>query len=56
MALKFVEKAEKPQEDPKKLPEGADRFMWTEVPESAQRPVIKKTDYAWILKGEKPSA
>lgn len=56
MALKFVEKAEKPEEKPEKLPEGGDRFLWTEVPESAERPKIKKSDYAWILKGKKPSA
>jgi hypothetical protein len=55
MALKFVEKTDKTEKTPEKLPEGADRFLWNEVP-VAERPPIKKSDYAWILKGEKPSA
>lgn len=44
MALKMLKKAERP-----KLPEGADRFLWTEVPVP-----VKKPGYAKILKGEKP--
>jgi hypothetical protein len=51
MALKFVEKTEK---SPEKLPEGGDRFLWNELPESVKP--VKKAEYARMLKGEKPPA
>jgi hypothetical protein len=44
MALKILTKDEKPE--PPKLPEGGDRFIWTEVP-------VKQPEYANILKGKK---
>ena len=44
MALKILKKDE--TKEPPKLPEGADRFLWTEVP-------VKQPDYANILKGKK---
>jgi len=47
MALKIL------KESPKKLPKGADRFLWNEVP------VVKSEtpqDFARILKGLKKNA
>lgn len=49
MALKILKKAE--QKDPPRLPDGGDRFLWTEVPEP-----VKKLDYAQILKGKKTAS
>ena len=43
MALKMLTK---PEPEPKPLPEGADRFLWDEVPP----PPAKKLEYAQILK------
>lgn len=43
--LKILKKAEA---EPPKLPEGADRFLWTEVPTAEEAP--KKVEYADVLK------
>lgn len=54
MALKILKKAKKTKKTaPVKrptLPEGADRFLWTEIP-----PQQKNVEYARILK-KKPSS
>ena len=49
MALKILKKAEKVEAP--RLPEGGDRFVWTELPESVKP--VKKIEYAQILKGTK---
>lgn len=46
MALKILKKEPKPEQ---RLPEGADRFVWTEIP-GAVKPHPK---YAEVLKGPK---
>jgi hypothetical protein len=47
MALKILKKDEQKPEPPR-LPEGGDRFLWSEIPKPA-----KKIEYAQILKGQK---
>lgn len=47
MALKILKKAEKDEPERTKLPEGADRFVWSELP-----PVVTPLKYAQILKHE----
>lgn len=48
MALKIITKKEQAQP---KLPEGADRFVWTELP-----PVVKPPTFTQILKHEPKKA
>ena len=44
--LKILKKAEPTEEKPpERLPEGGDRFLWTELP-----PTAKKVEYAEVLK------
>lgn len=48
MALKILKKEDAKPEPPQRLPEGADRFVWTELP------VIKSArSFAEVLKFDK---
>lgn len=48
MALTIHKKKDETPEPPKGLPEGADRFVWTEIPGAKPHP-----KFAEVLKGPK---